>query len=419
MKKAIMKIRASLTNNVGIKIIAVLIAALIWLTVVNISDPEKTVVIYNIPITITNESVVTDMNMVYNTDKNASVNITVSGKRSVVSRLSADDFKATASLKELSKVNSVPIEVSAKQNSIGRNVTIEKQSVQTLEVSVEEVKKQKFSIEVEYSGSLDKGYVTAGYTLSNNNVTVEAPESVLEKIDRVVAQCDIDEETYDFIRKCAISLYDKNGNIVKSEHIKLSAKNVKVSVTILNEKEVPVVVNSVGTPATGYHVDSVEVSPENIVLVGRKETLDAIDSIVVDDTIDISDKTDNTVVEIDISKYLPEGVSISEESTNIVGVDIKINQLVTKKFTINTKNITTDGLGSNYEMSFISKNITVELQGENDVMKDISSDDIRTSINLNKYKEGTETVDVSVVVPDGTVLLNNVSVKVKITKKKE
>ena len=357
--------------------------------------------------------------MVYNTDKNASVNITVSGKRSVVSRLSADDFKATASLKELSKVNSVPIEVSAKQNSIGRNVTIEKQSMQTLEVSVEEVKKQKFSIEVEYSGSLDKGYVTAGYTLSNNNVTVEAPESVLEKIDRVVAQCDIDEETYDFTRKCAISLYDKNGNIVKSEHIKLSAKNVKVSVTILNEKEVPVVVNSVGTPATGYHVDSVEVSPENIVLVGRKETLDAIDSIVVDDTIDISDKTDNTVVEIDISKYLPEGVSISEESTNIVGVDIKINQLVTKKFTINTKNIMTDGLGSNYEMSFISKNITVELQGENDVMKDISSDDIHTSINLNKYKEGTETVDVSVVVPDGTVLLNNVSVKVKITKKKE
>ena len=125
------------------------------------------------------------------------------------------------------------------------------------------------------------------------------------------------------------------------------------------------------------------------------------------------------MVEIDISKYLPEGVSISEESTNIVGVDIKINQLVTKKFTINTKNIMTDGLGSNYEMSFISKNITVELQGENDVMKDISSDDIHTSINLNKYKEGTETVDVSVVVPDGTVLLNNVSVKVKITKKKE
>lgn len=82
-----MKIKASLTNNVGIKVIAVVIAALIWLMIVNISDPEKTVIIYNIPINVTHEEVITDMNMVYDSDKNATVNITVSGKRSVVSKL--------------------------------------------------------------------------------------------------------------------------------------------------------------------------------------------------------------------------------------------------------------------------------------------------------------------------------------------
>lgn len=62
MKKAMMKIKASLTNNVGIKVIAVVIAALIWLMIVNISDPEKTVIIYNIPINVTHEEVITDMN---------------------------------------------------------------------------------------------------------------------------------------------------------------------------------------------------------------------------------------------------------------------------------------------------------------------------------------------------------------------
>ena len=115
MKKAMMKIKASLTNNVGIKVIAVVIAALIWLMIVNISDPEKTVIIYNIPINVTHEEVITDMNMVYDSDKNATVNITVSGKRSVVSKLSAEDFTATASLKELSKVNAIPVQVSAVQ----------------------------------------------------------------------------------------------------------------------------------------------------------------------------------------------------------------------------------------------------------------------------------------------------------------
>ena len=126
MKKMIMKIKESLTHNVGVKIVAVIIATLIWLTVINITDPEKTVVIYGVPVTVTHEEAISDLDMVYEVKNNKYVNITISGKRSVVGKLSADDFKAIASLKELSKVNSVPIEVSAKQGSIARKVTIEK-----------------------------------------------------------------------------------------------------------------------------------------------------------------------------------------------------------------------------------------------------------------------------------------------------
>lgn len=40
-EKMIMKIKESLTHNVGVKIVAVIIATLIWLTVINITDPEK------------------------------------------------------------------------------------------------------------------------------------------------------------------------------------------------------------------------------------------------------------------------------------------------------------------------------------------------------------------------------------------
>lgn len=417
MKKAMMKIKASLTNNVGIKIIAVIIATLIWLTVVNISDPEKTIVIYNIPITITHENAITDMNMVYNVDRDASVNITVSGKRSIVSRLSTDDFKATASLKELSKVNSVPVEIVAKQNSIGRKVTIEKQSIQTLEIGVEEMKKQTFSIQAEYIGNVAMGYVAGDYTLSRNNVTVEAPESVLDRIDRVVAQCDVDGETDDFTRKSVLVLYDKHGRQVKSNHITISAKSVKVSVIVLKEKEVPIVVNNISSPLSGYHMETVETKPENVILVGKKEQIDGIESIIVADTIDITDKAKDTVEKIDIKKYLPEGVSVRGDS--LIEVRIKINKLATKKFTIDADDIVIEDLNRDYEMTFSNKSISVELQGEDEIVKKISSKDIRASINLKDYKEGTETVEVSVVVPDGTVLLNNVTAKVKIKKKKK
>ena len=418
MKKAMMKIKASLTNNVGIKVIAVVIAALIWLMIVNISDPEKTVIIYNIPINVTHEEVITDMNMVYDSDKNATVNITVSGKRSVVSKLSAEDFTATASLKELSKVNAIPVQVSAVQNYIGRKITIEKQSKQTLEVSIEQVKKQNYSVSVEYNGSPEEGYVAGGYTLSKNMVTVKAPESLLDKIDRVVARCDIDGENEDFTTKSRLYVYDKYDNILKSDKIKLSSKRVSVSVTILNEKQVPIETPSVGTPETGYHVGKVTVSPENITLIGKKEVLDTVEKLVISDTINISGKTTDTVEKINIRKYLPEGTDIGQGEMDVISVVIKINKLVSKKFSMNSYKIAIVGLNNSYEMAFVSKNINVELQGKDDVIKKITLNDIGASINLNNYKEGTETVNVSVTLPDGATLVNDVRVRVKISKKK-
>ena len=92
MKKMIMKIKESLTHNVGVKIVAVIIATLIWLTVINITDPEKTVVIYGVPVTVTHEEAISDLDMVYEVKNDKYINITISGKRSVVGNLSADDF---------------------------------------------------------------------------------------------------------------------------------------------------------------------------------------------------------------------------------------------------------------------------------------------------------------------------------------
>ena len=132
MKKMLTKLKMSLTNNIGLKFLAVLIALVLWLAIVNVNDPEKTITVSNIPISVTNESAITSRDMVYNVKSEQYLNITVSGKRSIVSNLSAEDFRATASLKELSKVNSIPVDVTTKNASLGRKITIVKQSAQTI-----------------------------------------------------------------------------------------------------------------------------------------------------------------------------------------------------------------------------------------------------------------------------------------------
>ena len=142
MKKMLTKLKMSLTNNIGLKFLAVLIALVLWLAIVNVNDPEKTITVSNIPISVTNESAITSRDMVYNVKSEQYLNITVSGKRSIVSNLSAEDFRATASLKELSKVNSIPVDVTTKNASLGRKITIVKQSAQTILVDVENVEEK-------------------------------------------------------------------------------------------------------------------------------------------------------------------------------------------------------------------------------------------------------------------------------------
>ncbi len=410
MKKAMMKIRASLTHNVGMKIVAVIVAALIWLTVINITDPEKTIVIYNVPVQVTHEEAISDMGMVYEVTSNKNINITVSGKRSVVSKLSADDFKVTASLKELSKVNSVPINVSVKQGSIARRVTIEKQSAQTLLVEIEEIRKETFDIEVEYTGNAASGFVPSNYTLSKNQVTITAPNSILKEINRVVAQCELEGNREDFTSKCQLTLYDFQGNVLKAKQIKMSSRQVDVTVELDQEKEIPVEIGNIGTPAEGYEVKRTVLSQDKVKLVGDSELLKEIEKISLADDIDISNAKKTYTKTIDLKQYIPEGVTIHGDST--IKIEIEISPLSTRTITIKAEDIKIRNQGDN-EVK-VSKNVKITLQGEADVLSQISAKDISASVNVDKLSKGKHNVPVELDIPENVMIVEDVNVQVTI-----
>lgn len=417
MKKSMAKIKASLTNNVDLKIVAVLIAAVVWLAVVNISDPEKTIVIYNVPVTVTDENAITDFGMVYTVELGKTVDITISGKRSIVSELSGDDFNATASLEELSKVNSVPINVEAKNKSIGRKITIAKQSLQSMTVSVEDMDTQKFDIEVEFSGKAGNGYVVGDYSLSVTSVDVKAPVSVLDRIERVVAICDISGQESDFSKNAKIILYDKRGDEIKNKNLTLSRKKVGVFVDILKVKEIPIIIGAVGEPADGYRVADVTLSSETVKISGVEDIVSAIENIDITSDIDIRSLTKTRTFTVDLTEKLPEGISISGETT--VEVSVEIDKLTTKTFKIKTLNLDVDNLKSGLEMEFTSEAVEITLRGEKSVISDISKEDLKAGIDLKGEDKGTVTVPVSIKVPDNTELLEEVTVKIKLKEKKE
>ena len=415
MKKMLTKLKMSLTNNIGLKFLAVLIALVLWLAIVNVNDPEKTITVSNIPISVTNESAITSRDMVYNVKSEQYLNITVSGKRSIVSNLSAEDFRATASLKELSKVNSIPVDVTTKNASLGRKITIVKQSAQTILVDVENVEEKDFTdLVVEYTGKVADGYMAGLSSMSTDEVTVKAPTSIIDKIKKVAVRCSLDGTNTNISKKCPVILYDKNDKEIKSDEIELSDKKIRVNVNVLRAKQVPISTinkDELGKPADGYVVDDVILSSDSITVYGSEESLDSIESLDIQDDIDVSDAKGDVTQNIDVTGKLPKGLSVSGEST--ITVKVLIKKLITRTFEYDASEVSLNDLSSDLDVQLVTKKVKVTLQGEEEVISQLTKDDMAISADLGKVKEGTTTVHVDVAVPDNTTLMNNVTIKIK------
>jgi len=415
MKKMLTKLKMSLTNNIGLKFLAVLIALVLWLAIVNVNDPEKTITVSNIPISVTNESAITSRDMVYNVKSEQYLNITVSGKRSIVSNLSAEDFRATASLKELSKVNSIPVDVTTKNASLGRKITIVKQSAQTILVDVENVEEKDFTdLVVEYTGKVADSYVAGLSSMSTDEVTVKAPTSIIDKIKKVAVRCSLDGTNTNISKKCPVILYDKNDKEIKSDEIELSDKKIRVNVNVLRAKQVPISTinkDELGKPADGYVVDDVILSSDSITVYGSEESLDSIESLDIQDDIDVSDAKGDVTQNIDVTGKLPKGLSVSGEST--ITVKVLIKKLITRTFEYDASEVSLNDLSSDLDVQLVTKKVKVTLQGEEEVISQLTKDDMAISADLGKVKEGTTTVHVDVAVPDNTTLMNNVTIKIK------
>ena len=131
-----------LTNNLGLKVLAVLFAIALWIVVVNIDDPVKPAQ-YTISVTQDNMDYLTSNGKYSETlgGKNT-VTFTASAKRSILEKLSNTDFTAVADMEKIEYVEGdgvcrVPITITcSKYNS--NTVTISSKQ-QYLDVTVEDL----------------------------------------------------------------------------------------------------------------------------------------------------------------------------------------------------------------------------------------------------------------------------------------
>ena len=355
------KVKSKVLNNFGYKLLAVFFAVVLWLVVMNISDATITRQINDIPVEKLNGDVLDELDQIYDVVSGDTVNIVVKGRRSVVSGLSKDDFRATADLSTMSITNSVQIEVTAKKSDVNDALTITCKD-STMKLNLEEKVKIQFPVKIKTTGTPMDGYAVGNCQVNPSLVTIEGPKSSVDKITEAVVTVPADGVKQDYNQTGNIILYDAYGDEIKNDKIKLSVTEVEVSVDIYPVKTVDIEVEVNGTPKDGYGVANVVYQPQTIRIAGEPDALAKIDTIKIDD-IHISGISEDYQTTIELKKYLDDGIIIADSDSQIV-ITVDIEEMEEKSYNVSDKVISLKNKKTGYKYKIIlSDNYKVTLSG--------------------------------------------------------
>ena len=403
-----------MTNDLGLKILSFLLAILLWVIIVNADDPTKTRTFSNIPVKILNENEITKVNKVYTVTEGDTVDITVTGKRSVVENVRSTDLVATADLSELSVMDVTYINVSCPKYAED-NLTLSLGKSKMLKVSLEEKDSNKFPVEIKQNGEVADGYYISDKTASPNMITVTGPESVIAKIQKVVVVIDVTGRTSSFSTKVQPQVYDNNGDLIDNANLEFSESEVAVNVTLVKTKEVILSITHIGEPRAGYELSEFDYEPKKIYVAGDDEALKQVSYIAYE--VDITDLYEDYETTIDISDAITEAGAIPIEDNETVAVSMKFEKLQTERIDINNTDVSIRNVPSGYETEVNTKTVSVLVRGGSKEVKNLQAADLQPYIDLAGKSVGAQEVNVGFVSSDKYEILSKVTVNVTMKKK--
>ncbi len=418
-------------NNFGLKILAVFLAIIIWIAVINVSDPVINTGYADIPVVVTSTEVVASQGKVYELTSEPTVSIMVTAKRSVQDYLSEDNFKAIVDLEDYDEESgTVPIRIEC--NKYSGQIESMKSKTEYATVSIEEMLSKQFIIAPVVTGEPEEGYVVGNVSTAENIVRVSGAKSVVSTIKKVTAEFSVEDLNSDVNTSVDLKLYDKNGKQINADNLQKNISTVAMSVQILATKELPLRFATSGVPKEGYGISGeLLANKATVVVAGKPSALSYLTSVdITSAAVKVDGADEDLEIEVDLSRYLPDGITLADpENDRFVAVKVPIDQIVKKEFEISTSDIQMDGLSDGFKTKVVDSDeiVTIRVEGFSKQMQQITDSDVKLSVDwkaymqeneLSQLKEGRYRLPLSVKLPEGvTRPAGEMTVLIELTEK--
>jgi len=373
----------------GLLVLSALLAVSLW---VFVTDTENPTIVDQFPQPIPVEAVnVADNLAVANQLPPISVRISAPTDR--WDDVSATNLRAFVDLNRFdAREQEVPVQVEVSGVGGVRVVDVEPR---TIIVNLEDLVTRLVPVDARAIGSLPIGYELGAMSPQATAVTVSGPESLVARVSEAVADVNVTGLTVNLDQTVTLKPLGAGGSEILGVRIEPATMRVTVEVfqsTIV--RTVPLTVEVTGTPAAGFRVSSVSISPPAIQVQGPLEASQQIDAIALP-VVNVNGARTDIVRSIAVP--LPPGL----EFVNTERVTVTLTIEPTSGSLRTSVALETVGLAGNLRAEAAPDAVTVTLEGPLPLLNALLSGDVRAVIDLSGLGVGTYTVPVTVQAPEG------------------
>ena len=306
MKQVINVFRRNLLK----KIIALVVAFIMWIFVMNDQDPP-TEDDYDVPLTISNQPY--ELIPIF---QEKIIKLRVRAPRSYFVKYDTNAFRVYANLEGMGEgVHQIDLQVITPQG-----FEVVDKTPESVRITLDPLIERRMPIEILTTGSVAQDAAVKEINKSIDSITVVGPKSFVERVDKVFGTLNLNNNASSFEIQVPMNAVDNKGDALPpSVHVVPSVITVGVDVESgVRKRIVPVIPNL--SVADGWELTKITSDPPQVEVVGTES---AISSIITIRTVPFTVQTGQRVFKGTLKLEIPEGVTVPVEEVNVTASVIR------------------------------------------------------------------------------------------------
>ncbi len=396
-------LKNAFTKNIAAKLLCLFGAIFLWFYVMDSESSIYEQTFKNIKIEYTENA--NGMSVLSSGDQ--TVDVTLSGKRSVIKGMRSTDITAVADISSLDEAGNYSVDIVVRTSN---ETSVENTEPKNVNVYIDQSTRTSVKVKAAFKGNTGYELELSTYPES---IFVTGPSGELAKISHARATVNMGNQVLEkdtTVYGVDLVLYDRNGNEIKSGFMQMSQNTADVEIALFATKELTVDAkyDDLDMVFDSRHINE-RILPGRVEVRGRK---DAVESMSVLET---------AVIEVDITELgsvakgyktgfdLPDGVSLVE-ARNECEVTLWISDYVEREIIVPVTNDIFMNLSKDRTATVEGGFVSVTVAGIQSSVNAVSPEDIGLLIETVGLLDG-ENKNCSVLAMIENPQLSNVYVK--------